>query len=194
MLKILIVVSFIGIIVFVCIAIFNNQNISYEAYSYIAYTHKSTDFKSLQNNIKNNVKSAYGEGADSYVNYINTAITELNEGIDYFIDYLAYEDGLTKGEQDKLINLYDDYLYMFDKVDSDYKSYVDAYEEARVQVENDYEGSDVALNKLKSWGYILVSDYTGCYTNGSKFFKYLVEMVDIYNQNSSGLFSYEGQS
>ncbi|MBR1985020.1 MAG: hypothetical protein IKA31_04690 [Clostridia bacterium] len=194
LLKILIVVSFIGIIVFVGIAIFNNQNIAFEAYSYIAYTHKSTDFKTLQNNITNNVKADYYDSEmDSYAKYINTAITELNAGIDYYIDYLVFEDELTKGEQDKLINLYDSYLGMFSKVNEDYKSYKDAYEEARVQVENDYEGSDVALNKLKSWGFILVRDYTGCYEKGSEFFKFLVEMVDTYDQNSSGLYSYTGQ-
>lgn len=194
LLKILIVLSFIGIVIFVGIAIFNNQNIAFESYNYIIYTHNSKDFKTLQTNITNNVKTVYGGNSDVYANYINSAITELNEGIDYFLDYLVFEDDLTKGEQDKLTSLYDKYLTGFKTTETSYKTYMQAYENARKQIEENHEEADYAKANVKAKGVSLVRNYVYCYDYGSDFFKYLVSLVNRYNLNGSGLFSYKGQS
>lgn len=194
LLKILIVLSFIGIVIFVGIAIFNNQNITFESYNYIIFTHNSKDFKTLQTNITNNVKTVYGGSSDVYANYINSAITELNEGIDYFLDYLVFEDELTKGEQDKLTSLYDKYLGGFTETETSYKIYMQAYEEARKQIEENYQQADYAIANVKAKGVSLVRSYVSCYDYGSDFFKYLVNLVNRYNLNGSNLYSYKGQS
>ena len=194
LLKIIIVLSLIGIVVFVGIAIFNNQNIAYEAYNYIASTHNSKDFKTLQTNITNNVKTVYGGNKDVYADYINSAIIELNEGIGYFLDYLVFEDDITKGEQDKLISLYDGYLKGFSSTEESYKTYMQAYENARKQIEENYEEADYAKANVKAQGVSLVRTYVSCFDYGNDFFKYLVKIVNKYNLNGSGLFSYKGQS
>ena len=54
-LKIIIVISILGIIFFVGFAIFKNQNISFEAYNYITRCQDETDFQTLHDNIINNV-------------------------------------------------------------------------------------------------------------------------------------------
>ena len=194
LLKILITLSFIGIVVFVGIAIFNNQNIAYEAYNYIVSTQSSKDFKTLQNNVRNNVKTYYDGPKDVYADYINSAVIELNEGIEYFLDYLAFEDGLTKGEQDKLISLYDSYVKGFHNTEKIYKDYMDAYDLVRQKIETDYEGANYAKSHLNAQGVLLVKTYGSCFENGSRFFKYLVNLVNKYNLDNSGLFSYKGQN
>ena len=203
MLKILIVLSFICIVVFVGIAIFNNQNISYEAYNHIIAAHNKTDFKGLQTKIVSNVKNLSIEGStqadvrwytDYYATYISDAIDELNDGIDYYIDYLVFEEGLTKGEQDKLINLYNKYISSFKGSNKAYVSYMQAYESCLDRIQNHFGDADFAIANLRSKAVYLVKGYAGCYERGSEFFKYLVSMVNKYNLSSSGLHSYTGQS
>ncbi len=192
-LKIIIVISILGIIFFVGVAIFRNHNISFEAYNYISRSQEETDFDTLQTNIANNVKVAFEGANDPYANYINSAVTQLNEGIDYFTDYLAHEKELTKGEQDKLINLYDKYISGFYETEGIYEEYIDAYKSAE-EKEGDYEGSDyVRTNCIMLAGHV-VDSYLGCYKNGLEFFKYLTQVVNKYTLDNTGLFSYKAQS
>ena len=195
LLKILIVASFIGIVAFTGIAILNNQNISYEAYSYIVATHKKTEFTTLKTNIANNVKATYKGSTDVYAVYFNKAVTELNEGISYYIDYLAFEDELTKGEQDKLINLYSSYIKGFNNTSGAYNTYVEAYEAAKKHEKDyGYEETNYAFTNVNAKAVSLVREYLSCYEKGSEFFKYLVQIVNTYNQNSNNLYSFTGQN
>lgn len=186
------VVSFIGIFVFIGIAIFNNINISYEAYNYIYSTHNRTDFKSLQNNIYNNVKTTYNGSADDYAGFINGAITELNNGIDFYLDYLAKEDELSKGEQDKLCSLYDKYLNAFTATEKAYNQYKLIYEEIKIKIEEDHNNADYGEANLRARDVELVREYSNCYKNGSAFFKYLVEVVENHCFNGERYHTYNG--
>lgn len=192
-LEIIIVISILGIIFFVGVAIFRNQNISFEAYNYISRSQDETDFETLQTNIANNVKVAFEGSSDPYASYINSAISQLNEGIDYFTDYLSHEKGLTKGEQDSLINLYDKYISSFYQTGKIYEEYKDAYKLAEDK-KDDYEGSDyVRTNCITLAGHV-VDTYLNCYKNGAEFFKYLTQIVNKYTLNNTSLFSYKGQT
>jgi len=193
-LKFLIVISFLGIVAFVGIAIFNNQNISYEAYNYIESNMQETDFQQLQNDIRAKVKVSYGGASDSYANFINSAIIELNEGINYYNDYLAVENNILKGEQDKLIELFDDYVGAFNLTVEAYNVYTQAYEYARIQIEEAHEQSDYAQANLNAKGAYLVKTYVNCYVCGSKLFKNLAKIVDKYSLFNTHLFSYKLQS
>lgn len=177
LLKIIMVMSFIGILVFVGIAIFNNINISYEAYNYIYTLHNKTDFNTLQNNIYNNVKTKYNGQYDDYARFINSSITQINMGIDFYLDYLANEDKLSKGEQDKLCSLYDSYIKSFSETQKDYNQYTFAYDEAKIKIETNHNDANYAIVNLRARGVELVKNYAKCYQNGSKFFKYLVSVV-----------------
>jgi len=194
LLKIIIVISILGIVIFTGIVIFKNQNIAYEAYNYIATTRDNTDFDSLQTNINNNVKNVYGGSGDQYAQFINSGITQLNNGIDYFLDYLVHEDKLSKGEQDKLISLYDNYISGINTTHSRYNTYMQAYNNAKKQIEDNYEEADYAIANVKAKGANLVKAYVDCYNNGSKFFKYLAEVVNIHTLNNTHKYSYTAQS
>ena len=87
LLRIVIIVSFVCIIVFVCVAIINNQSIAYEGYNYIVAMRDKTNFKQVQTGIEQNVLTIYKGKKDPYINYINKAVIELNNGIDFFVDY-----------------------------------------------------------------------------------------------------------
>ena len=191
-LKIIIVISILGIIFFVGVAILRNQNISFEAYNYISSVNSRMDFEEMQANISSKVREEFDGDDDLYADFINSATTELNNGISYFLDYLAHEDGLTKGEQDKLINLYYNYVNNYHEFEVYYDKYIEAYDLAE-QNRNKYEESDYLRATVRAASVYLVESYVDSYRKGSEFFKYLVEIVNKYTLSNSGLFSFKGQ-
>ena len=146
------VISFVGIIVFVAFAVVNNQNISYEAYNYISLSSKSLDFSTFESNVNNNMRTSYADGnpengkIDEYAKYINKAISELNKANEHFLNYLAVEKDLTKGEQDKLRELYGNYLSKFDDSKKAYNDYILAYSDADYQFNEHHDSSSVAVS------------------------------------------------
>lgn len=185
LLKIIIFVSLMGILIFVGIAIFNNQNISFEAYNYIVATRRDVNFSSLQNNIANNVKWKHGGAQDTYAKYINDAIKELNLGIDYHLDYLALEDDLTKGDQNKLTSLYQDYVNKFNSCKNDYNEYISVYNQVPTITDKNF-----AENILRNKAVYLIKNYADCYESGAEFFKYLVEVCKNYSLNGKNYYTY----
>lgn len=192
LLKIILVISFIGIIVFVAFAIINNQNISYEAYNYVSNAYLQTNFDSLKNNVNANMKSSYNGEVDEYAKYINSAINEVNKGSKYFLNYLSVEKDLTKGEQDKLRSLFDNYLSNFNKALNAYNDYITSYQDADYQYTNNFDNSSVALSIVISKCVYFVERYTDCYVSGSQFLKYLVDITNKYSFQNC--FSYKEQA
>ncbi len=181
LLKIIIVVSFICIIVFVGVAIINNRSIAYESYNYIVSTRDKTNFSQIQNGIKNNLYIRFNSmDKDPLGEYINKAGIELNNGINFFVDYLSQEDGLTKGEQDKLVSGYKSYAESFSEVSNAYFSYLEAYKEAENKYNNAYEDSDYAVETANAKGLYIVTTYIQAYKKGSAFFKDLAEITNKY--------------
>lgn len=174
-----------GILIFVGIAIFNNQNISFEAYNYIVATRSQTKFSVLQNNIENNVKWKHGGSQDTYAKYINDAIKELNLGIDYHLDYLALEEDLSKGEQDKLSGLYADYISKFNDCKTYYSEYILVYNEVPT-----IDDANFAENILRNKAVYLIKNYAKCYEAGAEFFKYLVDVCKVHSLNGKNFYTY----
>ena len=193
LLKIILVISFIGIIVFVAFAIINNQNISYEAYNYISNAYSKAEFDSFKNDVSTNMKSSYNGDVDQYALYINSAINEINAGNKFFLNYLASEKDLTKGEQDKLRNLFDNYLSHFNATKKAYDDYITAYLDADYQYNYNYDNSSVALSIVISKCIYFVERYTDCYLSGSEFFRYLEILVEKYSLQKTSNLSYEEQ-
>ena len=189
LLKIIIFVSLMGILIFVGIAIFNNQNISFEAYNYIVAKRNDAKFAGLQNEIEANVKWNYGGAQDTYAKYINDAIKELNLGIDYHLDYLALEEDLSKGEQDKLSSLYGDYTSKFNECKEYYTEYILVYKEM-ANIEDSEEETNFAENILRNKAVYLIKNYAECYKSGAEFFKYLVEICKNYSLNGKNFYTY----
>jgi len=189
LLKIIIFVSLMGILIFIGIAIFNNINVEFQAYNYIVSTRNNTNFSKLQTEINNNVKWNYGGAQDMYAKYINDAVIELNRGIDYHLDYLALEESLSRGEQDKLSNLYSDYVSKFNSCKKDYQEYISVYHEVP-----NIEDKNFAENILRNKAVYLIKNYSKCYESGSEFFKYLVEVYRRHSLNDKNYQSFTGIS
>ena len=194
LLKIIMVISFVAIIVFVAFAVITNQNISFEAYNYISSTHSETDFDDLENKVNANLRTAYNKPVDQYAKFINKAISELNDGNELFLNYLSVEDRLTKGEQDRLRYLYKDYNNKFKASKKAYDDYIVSYEEADYQYNYNYSNSSVALSMVVSKCVYFVQRYTDCYRAGSEYFKYLVKIVNKYSFDNQNCFSFEEQT
>lgn len=177
LLKIIMVASFIGVFVFVGIAIINNQNISLEAYNHIYSSSKEVKFGVLKNKVQTNLKTEYDGTLDPYGSFVATAIEELNDSINYYLDYLSNLKDITKGEQDKLISLYDGYISSFNTANNYYKNYVDSYENAKNLIDNGLDGASYARVDVKLKSLSFVEEYYKCFNNGSKFFKNLFVLV-----------------
>lgn len=192
-LRILVVISFICIIVFVCVAIINNQSIAYEGYNYIVSARNKTNFKQTQSGIENDVKTIFRGDQEPYAHYMNLAVKELNDGIDFYLDYLSLEDRLNKGEQDKLIKKYKLYIEGFNEVKDAYFSYLEASRDVEDRYENDKNYS-YAVEKVNAKSVFVVKTYIECYKKGSEFFKTLVNISNKYTIPDISYQTYKGQS
>ena len=195
LLKIIIVVSFVCIIVFVGVAIINNRSIAYEGYNYIVSTRNKTNFSVTQNGISENLRIRFNEmDKDPLGEFINKAGIELNKGIDFFVDYLSLEDNLTKGEQDILVRGYKNYTNSFLNVKEAYISYLEAYKEAEDKYNNDYQNSDYAVETANAKGLYIVTTYIEAYRKGSEFFKDLIKITNKYMLPNLSYQTYKAQS
>ncbi|NCB48129.1 MAG: hypothetical protein EOM55_00640 [Clostridia bacterium] len=188
MLRIIMVMSFIGAFSFVGIAIVTNQGIEFESYKYIIKKFDETDFSAFESNVKANVKLTYGSSNDKYTDFLANACAELNEGINYFLDFLAIESGLQKGDHNILIDGFNDYLQNFDKANDAYDDYMSAYSKAE-----DTSGATYACNLVISSEKMFSDAYLKCYKSGSLFFKNLARIVREYSFDNMGL-SYSCQN
>jgi len=187
-LRIVMVLSFIGAFVFVSIAVVTNQGIEFESFSYISRKSDETDFSEFEENVTSNVKLIYGASNDDYTEFLAKACGEMNEGIDYLLDFLATQSDLQKGDHNTLIDSYDAYLQKFDTAKDAYDEYISSYAKAE-----ETSGATYACNLVISSEKVLSTAYAECYKSGSVFFKNLVNVVREYSFDDMGL-SYSCQN
>ena len=130
LLKIIMVVAFVGILVFVTVAVINSRNIAYEAYNYVYTSKKDIDVNSLVEDIDKNVHLDAGLLGNEYTTFVGDAILQLDDGIDYYLDYLSTDNLITKGEQDRIINSYDSFVVQYNNVLTALDNYKTAYKTA----------------------------------------------------------------
>ena len=131
LLKIIMLLSFAGIIVFSTIAIINNQNVSYEAYNYVVAQSRVVEIKKFVNDVDNNVKLQYGAASDPYASFIGTTIKENDNALEYYLNYLALGEQIYKGEQNQIVNNFKNFANKVDTCKKILEEYKVAYEEAR---------------------------------------------------------------
>lgn len=176
--KVIMVLSFIGALAFVGIAIITNQGITFESYNYISKKSVDTKFEEMQDDIYTNVKKYHGASSNDYTDFLVNANKELNDGISFFLNYLSIEEALQKNEHNILISAYDNYLSKFQSVQTAYKDYMKAYNAfADLNAENPI----YAQTLLKNKEFIVSSAYADCFKSGSAFFKELVNTVKSYS-------------
>lgn len=131
LLKIIMLLSFAGIIVFSTIAIINNQNVSYEAYNYVVAQRRIVEIKKFVIDVDNNVKLQYGAASDPYASFIGTTIKENDNALGYYLNYLALGEQIYKGEQNQIIINFNNYISKVNTCKKILEEYKVAYEEAR---------------------------------------------------------------
>ncbi len=182
MLRIVMVLSFVGAIVFVGFAVVTNQGIAYESYNYITIKYAETEFDEFGTDVRANVKLVYGAARDEYTEFIADAIFELNDGADYLLDYLALEGDLPKGEHNALTGTFNNYLLKFQQAKILYTEYMSAYDKA---VETG--GASYASNLVISAEKKFCDAYVDCYRAGSVFFKTFANTVRKYSFEGGAL-------
>ena len=82
-LKVVMFMSFVGIIVFSCVAVISSNNIVYEAYNYVTI-HKSTlGLEELSDRVSANIKSSHGAPDDPYASFLSGIILTTKDSLDY---------------------------------------------------------------------------------------------------------------
>ena len=175
LLRIIMLLSFFGIIVFVTIAVINSQDIALLSYNYIVSEKSKIDIDDFNVDIKENVVAQIGLTQDPEAILISDALSQVSLGIDHFVDYLAFEQYLTKGEQDKLINDFKDFKNYYDLTSKNLEDYNTAYDRAL----EDGVGS-AADAYLKEVRKLLIYNYKNCYISASQLFDNLVLTVKNY--------------
>lgn len=183
-LKVVMVLSFIGALAFVGIAVITNQGIEFESYAYISRKITEANFADTQQKISDNVKLSFGMSSNKYTSFLVEANKEMNDGISLFLDYLSIERTLQKGEHNALISSYDSYLSKHQKVRSAYVNYKTTYDTI-----DSLSGDEkiYAQNLLKSQEFTLSSLYADCYKSGSAFFKILINTVKSHSFSGAPL-------
>lgn len=169
LLKIIIVIAFVGIFVVGGILIIKNRNIDSMAYNTIKIKIKETDFSGLSKDAVN-VKDSYDGDDDPYVITVSAMILNTNNAIDFYLDYLAGIKTISRGEQDLLIEKYLAYSAEIANSEKVLEMYETTYETANVE--------ESARGQVVSIAGSFVQAYLKAYEAGSDFYKSLVEIVD----------------
>ncbi len=134
-LKVVMFMSFVGIIVFSCIAIISSNNIAYEAYNYVT-THKSTlGLEELSDRVSANIKSSHGAPNDPYASFLSDIILTTKDSLDYYLDFLAVDDTISKGEQNVIIDDFKKCVKAKENCEKSYADYMTAYSNASEGIE-----------------------------------------------------------
>lgn len=184
LLRIIMLLSFVGILVFVSIAFINSQNTSFEAYNYVYNNKQVLYLDETVENINNNVKIRYGAKDDVYASFISMAVSDISKGIDYFLNYLALQDNITRGEQDRIIRSFDNMSNELSIVNNAYNEYMEAYKIAQEQSGAEYAAQNVIAREI-----YLIDRYIVFYNAESLLLKNIVEIIQEYSMEQV---SYEG--
>lgn len=134
-LKVIMFMSFVGIIVFSCIAVISSNNIVYEAYNYVT-THKSTlELEELSDRVSANIKSSHGAPNDPYASFLSDIILTTKDSLDYYLDFLAIDDTISKGEQNVIIEDFKKCVTAKENCEKSYSDYMTAYSNASEGIE-----------------------------------------------------------
>jgi len=181
LLKIIIIIAFVGIFVVAGILFIKNRNIDCMAYNSITIEMKETDFEGLSEDAQV-VRESYGGALDDYSQAIDAMVQNLNMGISFYMDYLVNIKTISRGEQDMLIEKYFAYTNTIDETRTALDLYLENYEKANIE-------ESIRKNITANNGNY-VKTYTIAYSKGSEFFRSLVNIVNKYAHNGKPAYNY----
>lgn len=156
-LKIVMFLSFAGIVVFSCVALLSNNNITYEAYNYLTTNKNTLGLEEFKNKVNSNIRTYHGAKDDPYAYFLGTLITDTFDSIDYYLDYIALDDMLSKGEQNILMEDFKSCTNIKQKCENIYSDYMIAYTKASEGVE------EYASNWVVSYEKDFLREYKNLY-------------------------------
>lgn len=166
LIRILIVLCFVGMVVFGVIVFLGNHNVEQKAYLEITELKNDAKFDSLYRKASS-VQSGYSGGQCPYADYTNKAIQTLNNGVDFYLYYLQDMDGMNKKDKDNLVDKYEKYVKAIEKAKSVLSKY--EYYEANA---TSATGKQVAIHS--AW---FSMEYLRAFSKGYSFFVDLQEVV-----------------
>ncbi len=196
-LRIILVLSFVSVIAFVAVVLTSNVNVAYNSYAYISASQDSAPYEHFAINIDRFVRrftsnsgSATFERDDRAIFLTNTVDT-VNVGINYYVDYLSIEGGLTKAEQSSLNKSYKAYQDEFSNAREKYNVYIALLKEI-YEDEGDpasHVWGDVEMFNVNAKENDLVQSYYATYLKGSEFFRTLSSFVRTHSMTYERTFS-----
>ena len=173
-LKIFTLLAFVGVVAFGMVVVINATAKVENAYNTISTSQRETPYGELAVLMRANVKTEAGDSGqdDNYVIFLNTAMADLNDAINYFTDYLVVNTSLDKDTQVSLKEHYDRYKNAFELTKSTYNEHLEWYV-GRVN-EHEQNGTQtwegLEKSKYASNNQSILSSYADCYNAGSVFF------------------------
>ena len=174
LLKIIIVIAFVGIFVVGGILIIKNRNVDLMAYNTIKIKSQEIKIDTLSKGAVE-VKDSYEGALDIYASTVDAMIYNTNLGIDFYLDYLVNIRTISRGEQDMLIEKYLAYGDAVAKAQEALDLYNATYKQANV-------GESIRKNIPASAGTFVLT-YLEVYNCSSDFYKSLVDIVNKYSHN-----------
>ena len=170
LIRILIVLCFIGMVVFGVVVFLTNFNVEAKVYSEITTIKNNTKFEALYKSA-NSVQSTYTSSTVCpYVDYANDAIMYLNEGIDYYLYYFQDMSGMNKKEKDKVVKAYKGYIEKINTAKATLVKY-ESFESKQNPTANDQKNVSASSARF-------AMDYLNAFSKGFEVFVMLQDIVD----------------
>ena len=180
LLKVITIIAFAGIIAFGTAVVINATAGTSNAYYLVITSQKQTPYDEFAYMIKNNIRvSVESDEKDAYGNFLNTAVRDLNDAINYYANYLVLTNKFTKDEQISLKAKYTEYQDAFEVSKQTYNDcvswYVERYNDHEPGVAHNW--SDFEKGKYAQYERAVIDSYLLCYSKGSSFFKELSSLI-----------------
>lgn len=177
-LKVIIIVAFIGIISIIGIVLINNHNVEDKGYKAIISQNNSIDMDLLTQRA-GNVSASYNGSPDEYAVYTTKAFLYLNEGISYYLNYFDNISGMSRNTKDELVKLNEAYINQTKIALNKLDIYLSIASKPSSEITSIEKAQIPALTSA------FIKEYVNAYSKGSVFFKELRQSITslVYGNN-----------
>ena len=191
MLRVVLVASFLGIVLFSAVAIFTNTAYASNAYNTITTSQQTTPYDEFYNNIENNLYSSVNEDENPYGIFLNEVMQDLNSAINYYTNYLVLYGKYSKDTNISLKASYAKYSKAFGVAKATYEDYIIWFNDRK----SDHEAGSLHYwtvlerNKFSTLSESIISSYLNAFNAGKDFFWSLFKAIQ--NNCFGGNLNYE---
>ncbi len=173
LIRILIVLCFVGIATFGVVVFIGNFNVEEKVYSEVTKLSNSVDWNNFDIKAQSVKVSFENKNTQcAYVAYVNKATKELNKSIEYYLQYFRNMNGMNKNQKDDLVQDYEEYISAINKAKSLLRKYESFYNKDHDSLSSHDKAS------IKEYSARFAIQYLKAYGEGFDFFISLQNMVD----------------